>query len=304
MLIDTMNLNLLRVFECVFRNKSMTKAAEELHMTQSGVSQNIKHLEEILQVRLFDRVKQRPVATDRAKTLYKSCSKNLYGLEEALVELTGEDRVIKGQITIGLPIEYGNNVILPLLAKWGGSHPEVAFKIRYGHASEMNQQLLKGELDFAFVDSYGLDKEITTEKVADEILTLCASKGYLKSKGPQSFSKKYFEGLEYIDYVEETPILKSWFGHHLKIENFTGVVRASLMDVDGMSRMIVAGLGAGILPLHVVNRLKSQGQQLHLFKGSGKPLTNSISVAYLKGRTRATAVNSTLEYLMENLQKR
>ena len=53
MLIDKINLNLLRIFEKVYETKSMTRSAQELFMTQSGISQNIKHLEEILNLKLF-----------------------------------------------------------------------------------------------------------------------------------------------------------------------------------------------------------------------------------------------------------
>ena len=54
MLSDKINLNLLRIFEKVYETKSMTRASQELFMTQSGVSQNIKHLEEILEREVGD----------------------------------------------------------------------------------------------------------------------------------------------------------------------------------------------------------------------------------------------------------
>ena len=47
MIINNLNLNHLLVFECVFRNGSMTAASKELHLTQSGVSQHMKSLEDV-----------------------------------------------------------------------------------------------------------------------------------------------------------------------------------------------------------------------------------------------------------------
>src|SRR5262245_19844106 len=127
MLIDQLNLNLLRVFECVYRTKGMTKAAEELHMTQSGVSQSIKHLEDILQLQLFDRVKQRPVPTHHAHFLYKNCTQHLYDIERALNQVTGRESEVKGEVSIGLPLEFGNNIVIPLLAKLGQENPGLNF---------------------------------------------------------------------------------------------------------------------------------------------------------------------------------
>lgn len=301
MIIDNLNLNLLRVFECVYRTKSMTKAAGELHMTQSGVSQNIKNLEEILEVKLFDRVKQRPVPTHKAHELFKGSSSCLYDIEKILADIKDTDPSLKGNVIIGVPIEYGNNVILPLLAKWGAKQPGITFKMVYGHASAMNSLILKGQLDFAFVDTFGLDKQIRSQKVADETLNLCASKDYVKSRGPVSGNKKYFEDLDFIAYIDDAPVLKSWFKHHLKIQNFQGKVKASLMDVQGMAQMISAGFGVGILPTHVLTRFKEIGHQFHVYKGSGKPLQNAISVAYLESRTQSPAVEATLEYLISEL---
>lgn len=301
MIIDNLNLNLLRVFECVYRTKSMTKAAGELHMTQSGVSQNIKNLEEILEVKLFDRVKQRPVPTHKAHELFKRTSVSLYDIEKTLADIKDQDQSLKGNVVIGVPIEYGNNVILPLLAKWGVKQPGLTFKLVYGHASDMNNLILTGKLDFAFVDTFGLDKQIRSQKVADETLNLCASKEYVKSNGTVSGTKKYFEDLDYISYIDDAPVLKSWFKHHLKLQNFQCQVKASLMDVQGMAQMISAGFGVGILPTHVLSKFKEMGHQLHVYKGSGKPLQNAISVAYLESRTQSPAVEQTLEYLIKNV---
>ncbi|MCO4794900.1 MAG: LysR family transcriptional regulator [Bacteriovoracaceae bacterium] len=302
MIIDQINLNLIRVFEVVYRTKSMTKAAGELFMTQSGVSQNIKNLEEILDVVLFDRIKQRTVPTYKAQELYKSISHHLSGIEEGLVELKEEQRTLKGNISIGLPIEYGNNVILPLLTKWGKGHPGINFKIKYGHATAVNQALLEGELDLAIVDSFGMDKQIKLERIGDEILSLCSSKSYINKVSPIKNNMKFYEKLDYIDYVEDAPILRQWFNHHFGVKNFAPKIRASLMNVQGMSKMIVEGMGIGILPNHVVEKLKEQGEKIHIFKGSDSPLHNAISLARLEGRTGSPVLEETISYLVHSLR--
>ena len=301
MIIDTINLNLLRVFESVYRCKSMTKAASELFMTQSGVSQNIKSLEDLLDIKLFDRIKQRPVPTDKAKELYQCCLKNLYEIESTLSALTGSEGQLTGDIRVGLPLEFGNNKVIPLIAKFGKNNSEVNFHIKYGHAVEMNQLLVKGDLDFAFIDDYSVDRQIKVEKVVDEMLVLCCSQDYFKNIGPEEKnSSKYYCELDYVDYVEGAPVLKLWFRHHLKSVP-TIKFRANLMDVQGIGRIICEGLGAGILPLHVVKRLKSEGNVFHIFKGSGKPFLNRISIAHLEGRSFGQAVQSLKQYLLDNI---
>ncbi len=302
MIIDNVNLNLFRIFESVYRNGSMTKASKELFMTQSGISQNIKNLEEFLSLKLFDRIKQKALPTLKGHELYKNIRPHLYGIEDVLGQLTEQDQDLRGELSIGLPIEYGNNVILPILTKWGEINPHINYKIIYGHAIKMNTALLKGELDIAIVDFYGMDKQIKQEKLGEETLMLCGSPSYLEGKGPIKNDLKFFEKLDYIDYVDDAPILRQWFKHHFKTGQFLPQVRASLMNVQGISKMILDGLGLGILPLHVVHKLKKNGHKLYLFKGSGKPLHNAISLARLDKRSANPLVEQTVQYFFKCLR--
>ena len=59
---------------------------------------------------------------------------------------------------------------------------------------------------------------------------------------------KTYDKLDYVDYVKGAPVLKMWFEHHLG-KPFIPNIRAALMDVQGMTRIITSGLGAGVLPL-------------------------------------------------------
>lgn len=302
MYIDQINLNNIRVFECVFRNRSMTKAAGELHITQSGVSQHIKSLEDVLEVKLFDRIKQRIVPTKEAEALFDEWSGSLLDIEKTLVNLKGGELSLVGNVRVGIPIEFGNNMILPLLAQFAQMHPRVTYDIKYGHASDMNDSLLHGELDFAFLDDFALDRQIQTEVVYHEVHELCASKEYYEKHPAETLDKKYFESLDYMDYLKDEPVLRGWFKHHLGAPNITLKARAHLMDVQGIQAMITSGLGLGILPRHQIKKIDQEKTPLHIFSGSGTPLKNKISVAYVKAKTQTPVITELLSYLSESLK--
>ena len=297
MLIDKINLNLLRIFEKVYETKSMTKSAQELFMTQSGISQNIKHLEEILNLKLFDRIKQRLLPTEKATILYKNCTKNLHEIEKTLLDVTGKNEELMGRVSIGLPIEFGNNLVLPLLADLGTKYPKITYKIKYGLGFSINDELLNGGLDFAFVDNFNFDKRIKLKKITDETLVMCASESYIKQKGPVKNTKEYFQDLDFVDYLPDAFVIKSWFRHHFKMTQLQLNLRASLFDVSGLSRMIILGMGVGVLPLYFVETLKKRGHKFYLFKGCGKPLKNAISVAWLEGKTKGAASDFIFNHL-------
>jgi DNA-binding transcriptional LysR family regulator len=301
MLAHDLNLNLLRVFESVFRTNSMTEAAKELHLTQSGVSQHMTSLEEVLGVKLFDRVKQRLVATEAGHLLYKQSNSTLNELESVIWQLKGQERAFGGTVNIGRPIEFGNNVVMPIVAEFSKKHPLVNFKFNLGYASTMNDLLLKGELDFAIIDEFRMDRNVTTKKVFDEIVELCASEEVLKSKGVPKHSLKYYETLDYVEYQEGEPLLRMWFSHHLNKPRADLKVKAYIMDVQGIARLILNGVGAGVLPSYLIDRLQQSGQKVYVLKGSGKPLKNSIGIAKLSQRTLSRSAEAAYEFILENL---
>jgi DNA-binding transcriptional LysR family regulator len=138
MFIDSLNLNQVRIFECVYRTQSMTAAARELHLTQSGVSQHIRAFEDMLGAKLFDRINQRVVPTASASVLYENCKKSLAGLEEAFAELQAEKNQLAGRVHIGMPTEFGYNIVIPTVARFAEKYPAVRFHFRLGYGGEMN----------------------------------------------------------------------------------------------------------------------------------------------------------------------
>jgi DNA-binding transcriptional LysR family regulator len=299
MFTNNLNLNALRIFESVYRNGSMTLAARELHLTQSGISQHMKALEDAIGLQLFDRIKQRLVPTRAGKSLYERSKQALAGLEEAFGEIRVSAGELRGTILIGMPIEFGNNMVMPQLASFCQQHPQVKFNVRYGFATRMYELLLRGDLDYAFVDAFAQDRRITTEKVYDETLHLCATPALLK-RLKLSHTKEdlmLFEKLEYVDYQSGEPILRMWSSHNLGEKFMRFNVRATVMDVQGVARLILSGLAAGVLPGHLVQKLEAEGQKLIKFRPRTTPLTNTISVAYLRERTQSATAMASLEWL-------
>lgn len=303
MLLDQINMNYLRIFEAVYRTKSMTQAATELHLTQSGISQHIKSLEDTLNVKLFDRIKQKLIPTEEGKKFYQQLAPNLSKLEEILLAVTNKENSLRGDVVIGLPVVFGLNMVIPHISELGKLHPLLNFRVHFDLPGVLNQLLLKGDVDFAFVDEYNMDKQIETESVYNETLLLCCTKDYIKSQGEGS-GKKYFETLEYVEYDQSATLLNRWMEHHHKLSHVDLKIRATVGDTLGVAKFITTHLGAGILPDHHLEKMKTQGHNLHIFEGkSSKELKNKISVAYVKGRSWSTAVQESFKFLMKSIKE-
>lgn len=305
MLLDQINLNYLRIFESVYRTRSMTQAAQELHLTQSGISQHIRSLEDSLETKLFDRIKQKLIPTAAGKQLYEDISPQLKSLEQALTGVTTKDHRLRGEVTIGMPVVFGLNLLIPWLKEFGEEHPDLDFNIRFELGHVLNNMLLSGEVDFAFVDDFNMDSQIKTDKVYDEILKLYCSESYFKSKKKEISSlkgKQVYECFDYIAYEKGEPILRHWLKHHFRAGQMQLNVRAYVADALAISRFITSGMGVGVLPGHHGEKLLEQGYKLHEFDSKGKESHNKISVAYVSNRTQSTPVQKTLEFLMSKFK--
>ena len=301
MLLDQINLNYLRIFEAVYRTRSMTQAAQELHLTQSGISQHIRSLEDSLDIKLFDRIKQKLIPTDEGKKLYESVFPQLKNLEHALLSVTAKDHLLRGEVTIGLPVVFGLNMVIPKIAEFGKLHPELKINVRFELGHALNNMLLAGEVDFAFVDDFNMDSQIKTERVYDEVLKMFCSEEYMKTKKKELASlsgKDLYEKFEYIAYEKGEPIVRHWLQQHIKGGQMNLNVRAYVADALGISRFIIHGLGVGVLPGHHAGKLIEQGYKLHEFDSKGKESKNRISVAYVVNRTQSNAVQKTQEFLV------
>ena len=109
------NLNYFKVFMAVFQTRSMTDAAESLHLTQSGVSQHIKALEEQLKQPLFSRVGRKLIPTALAFEIYPEIENAFDRVQNLLEKAAGMERPPEGAVRIGMPVELVRDCLVKSL---------------------------------------------------------------------------------------------------------------------------------------------------------------------------------------------
>lgn len=298
-LLEQINLNYLRIFLVVYRTRSMTLAAKELHLTQSGVSQQIKSLEDNLRVTLFDRMNRKIIPTAHAEILFHECSQKLDELEETLEKISSVKANLTGKVRIGFPPIFGQHVLLPLIAKFHKENLEVTFEMKVGLADEIIDLLEEGELDFAFIDSFAKTPQLVTESVFLEHLDLCCHPDLLPQFGPYEFSFKYFKKLPYIGYLTGEPIIRNWFHTNFDSTPHQLNIVASIMDSNAIARLVIEGVGVGLLPEVLLQQLE-QNQGIHRFKSHHR-VANNIALACLDKRTLTPTASRFMVWIKQTL---
>lgn len=121
-------LNALRVFEAASRHLSFTKAAEELHVTQAAVSQQIRTLEKQLELQLFVREKRSLSLTAAGLELAEETRSAIHRLQKTIARLTGTDEV--NPLTISTLPSFGSRWLIPRLAGFQQQHADIQLLVQ------------------------------------------------------------------------------------------------------------------------------------------------------------------------------
>src|SRR5699024_7673251 len=121
----------LRAFHAVALERSFTRAAKRLYVTQPTLSGQVKELEERFGVRLFDRRNREIQLTELGKALFEITERQ-YSLEQDAEQLLSAAReLVTGHIRVGADAPYH---VIPLLAIFGRRYPGVKLSITFGNS--------------------------------------------------------------------------------------------------------------------------------------------------------------------------
>jgi DNA-binding transcriptional LysR family regulator len=145
-----MELRHLRTIDAVARHGSLTKAGEELYLSQSAISQQIRRLELELGFDVFRRTSRRVELTAEGRVILGCAQRVLAevdGLQTELEELTG---LLRGQLRIGGVYPTGPYDLFGMLADFRAAHPEVAIHMVEDTQDGVLEALRADDLDCAF----------------------------------------------------------------------------------------------------------------------------------------------------------
>lgn len=121
-------LNTLRAFEAVGRHGFVRAAAEELHLSHTALSRQIRNLEDRLQVSLFERAGNRLRLTAAGQRFLAVVQSALQTLQEGLEDLDHES--LEGELVVGATATMSINWLPELLARFTVRYPEVTLRLK------------------------------------------------------------------------------------------------------------------------------------------------------------------------------
>ena len=157
-----------RIFYVVAKYGNITKAADELMISQPAISKCIKHLEEQLGGQLFVRTKRGVVLTEEGKEFYKYIKHAIEYINNAESKFSEMIHLETGTIRIGSSTTLTKKFLVPYLEKFHKMYPNIKIEIETHMSGELLNRLRQGLLDLVILNlPYHDDNDIELVKVKE-----------------------------------------------------------------------------------------------------------------------------------------
>ena len=293
------SLDLLQGFEAAARHLSFTKAGEELFLTQSAVSRQIKELEGQLGVELFHRRHRALVLTEAGQQFYAAAAQVLTTMRTATSRLRAQTG--KKTLSVTTTNSFAALWLIPRLAGFTRTHPDVEVKIT---AETRVQDLERDGLDIAIRHGpASLAGPDAIRLFGERVFPVCSPKLLKKVPLNEPADLKNHCLLQYSDPDGRHPWLhwKTW----LEVAKIADLRPASTLSFSGYDQIIpaaVAGHGVALGRSPLLKDLLAAKELVAPFKSSADPARAYFAIISKNAMGRPDAVDF-VEWLKEEAKK-
>ena len=289
-------LHQLKVFMIVVENESVTKASEELHMTQPAVSIQLKNLQAQFDIALTEVVGRKLYITDFGKELYRIANRILKEVASISYQTQNFKGMLSGRLKISVA-STGKYVMPYYLKDFLQANPNIDLLMDVTNKTKVIKSLEHNEVDFSLVsvlpDTLDIEQEI-----------LLPNKLYLTSAANSEIeilkqsSKAVFDNLPLI-YREEGSGTRVTMQRYFQKANIVPNVKLELTSSEAVKQAVMAGLGFSIQSiLSIKNELKLK--EIKIIRVKGLPLVENWRLIWLKQKKMSEVAKAFLIYIKEN----
>lgn len=285
----------LEVFRAVARHLSFTRAALDLHLSQSAVSQQVAALELELGGPLFDRSRRHVRLTPAGAALLSRADALLAGFAEARRAVAAARGAVEGDLRVSASLTMGNYVLPVPLATLGRRHPQLRLQVTVDNSERVVAALLTGDADVGFVEDEVERSGIWVTPVREDELVIVAPAGH-----------RFAELTEVpLEELAAEPLIQRESGsgtrlvaeQHLRAAGLvpeTLRVAAELSQIEMIKGSVEAGLGVAILSRSTLAKELALGT-LTALPLAGVPIRRQLAAVTVKGATTLPAAHELIE---------
>lgn len=285
----------LQVLIALSHNENISKAAEELNVTQSAVSQALKNLEGKVGFPLVARQGKSVALTENGMRLAKVAKQYFKRIEETIEQIHLESNEIKGKVHVGSLYGLGKTWLSSRMLDFLAQYPDLEVRLSMDFPENIIKKFEAHEIDCLIMPEYLVPAFAEKKDLHDENTTLVFNDKY---KITSKTDLKEILAMPIIFYENNDPNFYRWCR-----EKF-GVVPRNLkprLVVNSFGQMLQAvneGLGIAVVPTHVLKRshlkdkVKTAGKDFEIF-------SNKVSFAYHPDEAQSYKIKELYKFLLE-----
>lgn len=244
----------LQTFVAVAKAKSFSKAAEDLRVTQSAISQSIKNLESKLGVDVFKRSGKNIVMTPAGEKLYLFGTQFLTTMNDTLDDLQNAKTQMRGKVRIGTLTGIGKSWLAHEIVNYALENPDLALTVRMGSHEDLLSDFENNLIDILILPEDDVPMNGEKEFFIEEKCTLVLPKGKKEFNFGKKITLEKLEELPVVLFEKDDHLFFKWCRTKVKGVPKKLNVRFTVNSHGNMLQAVHAGLGMAVVPNHVLNR--------------------------------------------------
>lgn len=288
-------LNQLRVFLKIVETRSITKASQELALSQPAVSIQLKNFQEQFDVPLTQLINRRIYITAFGQEIAALAGKIVNEVNEINYKTALYNGQLAGKLSISV-VSTGKYVIPYFLTDFLKQNSNIDLKLDVSNKAQVISDLTENSMDFSLVSA--LPKDLNLEKITlmkNELYLVCSSK--FEIDGFKSINDLP-KNIPFI-YREVGSATRSAMEKYIEQQGVSIQKKLELTSNEAVKQAVIANMGLSIMPIIGI-RQELQTKQLKIIPMDGLPLQTNWHIVWNRGTRLTPSARAFVEHLENN----
>jgi DNA-binding transcriptional LysR family regulator len=242
-----MDTELLKTFLAICRQRSFSKAAEQLHRTQPAISRRIGLLERELGVPLFERGASELMPSQAGRVLEPFAERAIALLRDAEDAVRDLRQANAGPLSLAIVGTLAGRELSALLKRFATKHPKVAISLRTARSAEVSDLVRRGEATIGIRYDRDRSPELESSLLGTEqLLVVCSADHSLAGRRVRSFASLSDE--HWVAFPEPRDIAAEHVFGLFRAHGFGEVSFTPVDSLTAQKRLVEAGFGLALMP--------------------------------------------------------
>ncbi len=291
-------LHQLQVFLKITQTKSITRAAEELHLTQPAVSIQLKNLQDQFEIPLTEVVGRQIYITEFGREIAAAAENivnEVYNINYKTLAFKG---ILTGKLKISV-VSTGKYVMPYFLSDFTNNNKGIELEMDVANKSKVITTLKNNEVDFGLVSVLPTGIAVESEVLLTNKLFLVSNQNEI-TKGTKKTNEYLSNGA--LIYREEGSATRMAMENYLGKQGILAKMKLQLTSNEAVKQAVIAGLGLSIMPLiGLKNELENGTIKIQPIKNL--PIVTNWTLIWLKGKKMSPAASAYLDFIRQEKER-